>query len=225
MNPVKYVRMKICCIGSLEEAKLAISYGASAIGLVSSMPSGPGPIPEELIATIAAGIPPGIATVLLTSSQNAADIIRQHFATRTNTIQIVDQFPSGGYRLLRQALPAVKLVQVIHVQNEASTEVAVEAARHVDAILLDSGNLNLSIKELGGTGRVHDWFISKSIRETIKIPVYLAGGLRPENVAQAIQAVGPFAVDVCSGVRTNGTLDEEKLSAFVGAVRRANERG
>jgi phosphoribosylanthranilate isomerase len=224
MNPTVNVRVKICCIGSLEEARLAISNGASAIGLVSAMPSGPGPIPEELIASIAANVPPSVATFLLTCKQDASAIIEQHCETKTNTIQIVDEFPRTEYGILRKELPGVKLVQVVHVQDENSIKRAVEVSEYVDAILLDSGNPNLAKKELGGTGRVHDWSISKKVRETVNIPIFLAGGLNSENVTQAIEIVRPFAVDVCSGVRTNERLEEKKLSAFFDAVERTRRR-
>jgi len=222
MNPTTKVRVKICCIGSIEEARLAVSYGASAIGLVSAMPSGPGPIPEDLIAAVAATVPPGIAAFLLTSRRDAAGIVAQQRRTKTNTIQIVDEFPREEYGLLRNELPGIKIVQVIHVLDENSVLEAEHASNHVDAILLDSGNPKLATKELGGTGRVHDWSISSTIRERIGVPLYLAGGLTSENVARAIAMVRPFAVDVCSGVRTNGKLDERKLSAFFAAVNRSN---
>ena len=225
MSRRPHVRVKICCIASIEEANLAIAYGASAIGLVSSMPSGPGPIPEDLIATIVATIPPGIATFLLTCQRDAAGIIAQHRRTKTNTIQIVDEFPLAEYDVLKKALPGIKLVQAIHVRNDESVQQAFNVSEEVDALLLDSGNPKLAIKELGGTGRVHDWSVSRRIREMVNIPVYLAGGLTPENVANAIDTVGPFAVDVCSGVRTNGRLDENKLSGFFHATESTGKRG
>lgn len=207
-------RIKICCIRDIREAETAISYGASAIGLVAEMPSGPGPIPDDLIRQIAAATPPPVATFLLTSRTSVSAIIEHHRRTRTNTIQIVDALTEGTYRELKAALPAVKLVQVIHVISEASLEEAVRISRSVDAILLDSGNPNLRVKELGGTGRVHNWQLSRRIREQVSCPVFLAGGLKPENVREAIETVEPYAVDVCSGVRTNGLLDEEKLEKF-----------
>ena len=125
---------------------------------------------------------------------------------------------------LRDALPGIALVQVIHVTGNEAQEQARSVAPYVNAILLDSGNPNLPIKELGGTGRVHDWSISRMIRDQVSVPVFLAGGLRPENVADAIRSVNPFAVDVCSGVRTNGVLDEEKLSRFFTAIEIADKR-
>ena len=211
-------RIKICCIKNIKEAEMAISFGASAIGLVAKMPSGPGPIPDETIREIAAAIPPPVATFLLTSHTSVADIIDHHRRTNTNTIQIVDSLAVGTYRQLKEALPAVRIVQVIHVIDENSIEEAIRISRSVDAILLDSGNPNLKVKQLGGTGRVHDWKLSRRIREKVNCPVFLAGGLNPDNVTQAIEAVEPFAVDICSGVRTNGMLDIDKLERFFSAA-------
>ena len=221
MNRTENVRVKICCMGSVEEAKLAVAYGASAVGLVSEMPSGPGPISEKLIEEIAATVPTGVATVLLTCKHDAEGIIAQQLRTKVNTIQIVDEFPIAQYATLRRKLPGVKFVQVIHVRGEESIDEARKVAAYVDALLLDSGNPTLKTKELGGTGRVHDWSVSKRIRESIEIPVYLAGGLKAENVAESIRVVGPFAVDVCSGVRTNDKLDEEKLAQFFARIQQS----
>jgi phosphoribosylanthranilate isomerase len=199
---------------------MAIEYGASAIGLVGKMPSGPGPISDELIRHISKTVPPPVATFMLTSETTVNEIIEHHHRTETNTIQIVDSLSSGTYNQLRTALPAVKIVQVIHVIDENSVEEAFEISGKVDAILLDSGNPKLKIKELGGTGRVHNWKFSRQIRERSKCPVFLAGGLNPENVRQAIEEVQPFAVDVCSGVRTNGKLDRKKVQQFFAEVLR-----
>jgi phosphoribosylanthranilate isomerase len=208
-------RFKICCIASEDEARMAIEHGAHAIGLVAKMPSGPGPIADELIRKIASAVPPPIATFMLTSETAVRDIIEHHNRTRTNTIQIVDAVSSGTYSELKAALPAVKIVQVIHVIDESSIEEAVKISEMVDALLLDSGNPKLKVKELGGTGRVHNWKLSKQIVDQAKCPVFLAGGLNPENVRQAIEEVHPFAVDICSGVRTDGKLDRKKLEMFI----------
>ena len=216
-------RIKICCIASVEEAWTAIRAGASALGLVSAMPSGPGVIEEAQIAEIAARVPPPIATFLLTASSSADAIIAQQRRCGTNTLQLVDRVEEGCYRRLREALPGVRLVQVVHVTGEASVDEALAAAAEVDALLLDSGNPALAVKELGGTGRTHDWRHSRRICEQAAVPVFLAGGLRPENVGRAVRAVAPFGLDVCSGVRTEGTLDPDKLRRFVAAATGSSE--
>ncbi len=213
-------RIKICCIANEREAADAIAFGASAIGLVGAMPSGPGPISDEEISRIARTVPPPIATFLLTSQQTARGIIDHHHRTQTNTIQIVDELEGRDYLSIRAALPSVKLVQVIHVVGEQSVDEAAELAEYVDAILLDSGNPNLDIKELGGTGRRHDWRLSRRIVETCGKPVLLAGGLNAGNVREAIDTVQPFGLDLCSGVRTSRKLDLTKLEAFFSAVYR-----
>lgn len=211
-------RVKICCIGSVDEARLAIRAGASALGLVSEMPSGPGVIGEELIAEIAASVPPGVATFLLTSRQDAWSIIEQQKRTGVNTVQICDDLVEGTYGDLRRAMPGVKLVQVIHVTGDESVHAACRIAAGVDAILLDSGNQSLPVKELGGTGRTHDWSLSRRIVEESGVPVFLAGGLRDSNVSEAIRSVRPYGVDLCGSVRTDGRLDEDKLARFFSAV-------
>jgi phosphoribosylanthranilate isomerase len=211
-------RVKICCISNQDEALMAIEYGASAIGLVGNMPSGPGPIPDRLIFEIAQTVPPPIATFLLTSETSAMRIIRHQQSVMTNTIQLVDELKNGTYAQIREALPGVKIVQVIHVIDEQSVTEAIRLSHFVDALLLDSGNPNLPVKELGGTGRVHNWELSRRIREVIAIPLFLAGGLNPENVKAAIAFVQPFGIDVCSGVRTNGHLDRVKLSNLFKAI-------
>ena len=204
---------------------MAIQYGASALGLVSAMPSGPGVIPEATIAEIAATVPPPIGTFLLTSKQDVASIIAQHQRCRTNCIQLCDCLTSGTARDLKSALPGVSIVQVVHVTGAESIGEACTVADSVDAILLDSGNPALKIKVLGGTGRRHDWSLSREIRERVRVPIFLAGGLNEHNVNEAIEAVGPFGLDLCSGVRTDGKLDEGKLGRFFSAVRRACAMG
>ncbi len=214
MQPTLKPRVKICCISSIEEAWIAIRWGASALGFVSHMPSGPGIISETLITEIVAQIPPPIATFLLTSSQNTQEIIQQIKRSGTNTVQICDNIESGSYQDIREALPGISIVKVIHVTGEESLNEAIEIAPFVDAILLDSGNQSLPIKQLGGTGRTHNWDISRKIREQVKIPIFLAGGLKPENASLAVKQVAPFGIDVCSGVRSNNELDEDKLKRF-----------
>jgi phosphoribosylanthranilate isomerase len=212
---VSRVRVKVCCISSVDEARTAIEAGADAVGLVSSMPSGPGVISEDLIREIALTVPPPIATFLLTCHQRVADIVAQRQRCGTNTVQLCDRLVEGSYAELRAAMPGVSIVQVIHVNGRESVQEAIDIAPHVDALLLDSGNQKLATKELGGTGRTHDWRLSAEIRRTVRTPVFLAGGLRAENVRDAIKEVEPWGVDLCSGVRSEGRLDPSRLDAFM----------
>lgn len=214
--------IKICCIRSHDEADLAIAAGASALGLVSQMPSGPGVIDDDTAAELAAHAAGRAQTFLLTSLTTADRIIEQQQRVGATTLQLVDHVPHDDLRRLRDGLPSTRLVQVIHVLDDSAVDEAVAAAPLVDAILLDSGNPRLAIKQLGGTGRAHNWAISRRIVAAVPCPVWLAGGLRAGNVADALNVVRPYGVDICSGVRLAGNLDPALLAEFVASVRAAS---
>jgi phosphoribosylanthranilate isomerase len=216
------IHRKVCCISSGEEVRIALAAGATALGFVSSMPSGPGVIPEETIVRLVAAVPPPVATFLLTSLKDPAAIVDQRARLGTNTVQLCDAVTPADIEELRRAMPGVAVVPVIHVTGEDSLGTAREAARHAHALLLDSGRPDAAVKELGGTGRTHDWDVSARIVRECGKPVFLAGGLRPDNVAEAVRRVRPWGVDVCSGVRTDGALDDGKLRAFLDAVTSAS---
>ena len=215
---MKDVKVKICCIKSVKEASLAIAYGADAIGLVGPMPSGPGVLDNGKIRQIVEELEDTIETFLLTSETSANEIIAHYKKVRTSTIQLVDTVKNDTILDVKNAIPEVKIVQVIHVQDSKAIHQAMAIEDYVDAILLDSGNPSLSIKELGGTGRTHDWSLSKTIVDSTKIPVFLAGGIKTVNVRDAIETVMPYGIDLCSGVRTNDLLDSQKLQEFMNAV-------
>jgi len=208
-------RLKVCCIANTDEAGLAIRYGANAVGLVSAMPSGPGVIPDDRIEEIAKRIPPEVSSFLLTSHRKIEAIVEQQQRFGVDTIQLCDGLPPEDLLELRSAMPGVSIVQVIHVAGDEAFDQARTAARAAHALLLDSGDPSKAVKELGGTGRTHDWDLSRKIRDEVEVPVWLAGGLTPDNVGEAVRRVRPFGVDVCSGLRTEGRLDEEKLIRFV----------
>jgi phosphoribosylanthranilate isomerase len=218
---VGVVRVKVCCIATIDEAELALEAGADALGLVSAMPSGPGVIPDDDIATIADWVGARAATVLLTSRSSADDIDEQLRRSRPSVLQICDALPDGELAMVRERHPDVVLMPVIHVRGNDSVDEAMRTAADADAILLDSGNPLARVKELGGTGRVHDWQVSRTIRDAVGVPLFLAGGLRAANVAEAVRTVRPFGVDVCSGVRRDGKLDRSTLTEFMAAVRSA----
>jgi phosphoribosylanthranilate isomerase len=226
MRPPAHTRVKVCCMKSIEEVWMAIEAGASAVGLVSPLPSGPGPISNERAAEIAAEVPPGIDAFLLTPLQEVEELVEQNRLVKARALQLVDALAPGAHAELRRAMPGVKLVQVIHVTGPESVDEAAAVAPDVDAILLDSGNPTLEVKELGGTGRRHDWALSRQIRERVDVPLWLAGGLNPDNAREAIDTVGPFALDVCSGLRTGEgyDLDPDRLGRFMAAVAGAGPR-
>ena len=205
---------------SAGEAKVAVSYGASAIGVVSQMPSGPAVISDHQARAIVATTPPCVSTFLLTSKLGADEIVAQQQFVRANTLQLVDRVSPSVHAELKARLPGIALVQVIHVVDELAIEEAAASSQHVDALLLDSGVRGPGVAQFGGTGRTHNWSVSRRIVTEISKPVFLAGGLRPENVRQAIEAVNPFGVDVCSGVRTDGVLDPRKVEEFVSQIHR-----
>lgn len=200
---------------------MAIAAGADALGLVARMPSGPGPIPDAVIAEVAAAVPPPVATFLLTA-ETTADAISAHIrATRPTTVQVVSHIAPAEAARLAALEPHVRRVQVIHVEGTDALDLIDAYAPHVHAFLLDSGRPNAAIAELGGTGRRHDWSISERFVKQSPLPVFLAGGLSADNVADAIRLVRPFGLDLCSGVRSDGRLDPEKLRDFMQAARRA----
>lgn len=212
-------KVKICCINSPEEARMAVDMGASALGLVGRMPSGPGVIDDDRIRLITRTVPPGVSTFLLTSETLAEDVIAHVGRTHTDTVQLVDTLPSDAFPLIRARCPHIRLVQVIHVREEGAIDEAAAVTDQVDAILLDSGNPGLPVKQLGGTGRTHDWSLSARIVSASPKPVFLAGGLHAGNVREAIDRVAPYGLDLCSGVRTAGRLDPWKLEAFFRAIQ------
>ena len=216
-------RIKICCMQNTLEVEQAIGAGVDAIGLVSAMPSGPGVIDDDAIEEVAAYAKGKIETFLLTSLTSASDIIGQYRRFMPDTLQLVDAVGEEDYREIRKRLPEARLVQVIHVRGESAVEEARIYQRLADALLLDSGNPGLKVKTLGGTGKTHDWQVSRKIVEAVDVPVYLAGGLNPANAAEAVKTVGPWGLDVCSGIRKAGLLDESMLRRFMEEVRKADE--
>ena len=215
------VKLKICCINSHDEAKTAISAGADLLGLVADMPSGEGMIEDHKIREIAASIKSFNNSVLLTSRTDAESIIEHHKETITSHIQIVDYIDVKNYQEIRKSLPDIKLIQVVHVEDESSYSLAMNLSNYVDFILLDSGKPSAKKRTLGGTGDTHNWNISKKIVRDCSIPVYLAGGINHSNVVEAIQKVKPYGIDLCTGLRTNNKLDKNKLNVFMEAIKRA----
>ena len=211
-------RVKICCITSPDALELAVRHGADAVGLVGPMPSGTGIIDLDQARALASATPPAVASFLLSCATRPEDLLAEARHVAPTVLQIVDAVPPESYALLRRELPALKIVQVLHVCYETAGAEAERIGRLVDGLLLDSGAPDAPVRELGGTGRVHDWSISRRIVARAPVPVFLAGGLKPENVALAIRTVRPYGIDLCTGLRTAGRLDPDKLGRFMQAV-------
>lgn len=214
--------VKVCCIQDEPELELAVSMGADALGLVSMMPSGWGPIPDAQIAALCRKVPPFVTSVLLTSRTDPKGVVEQQRRCRANALQLCDAFPEDAYDWMRSELPGVQLIKVVHVTGPESISEARRLSRAVDGLILDSGGVSSEGEvALGGTGRVHDWSISARIVQEVDCPVILAGGLKAHNLVAAVAQVRPFGVDLCTGVRTDNALDAEKLRAFMDAVAEA----
>jgi phosphoribosylanthranilate isomerase len=215
-------RLKVCCILSAEEARLAIRLGADALGLVAHMPCGPNIIDDDLISRIVRSVPPPISAFLLTSRTEPDDVVSHVLASGADTVQLVDAVPDATHAALRRHAPSVRIVQVLHVADETALDEARRLEHAVDAFLLDSGRPEAAVKVLGGTGRTHDWHISARIVSSIQRPVFLAGGIRPDNVADAIRTVRPFGIDLCTGIRPDGRLNESRLQSLISQIRAAD---
>ena len=197
---------------------MAQRQGADAMGLISWMPSGDRFLSDPEIQELAAANP-NVERVLLTCKTDPDEIRHQVLDAGTDTVQLVERMAIADLEPLRSGLPGISLVQVVHVTGPAALQQALDVERYVDFILLDSGNPEGPDRTLGGTGNVHDWQVSREIVRAVRCPVFLAGGLGPDNVAEAIAEVQPFGVDVCSRLRPNGPLDEELLTKFFNAIR------
>jgi phosphoribosylanthranilate isomerase len=217
-------RIKICCMASLDEVRLAIRAGADAVGLIgkSAQPSSPRAVDDRTVAELAASVPPPIATFMLTSERTAQGIACLVQAAGASTVQICSHLAPAESEELSRRLSSTRRVQVIHVEDQGALELIAPYAPFVHAFLLDSGRPGLPSPVYGGTGLTHDWSVSAEFVKRIARPVFLAGGLTAANVGDAIRRVRPFGVDLCSGTRTAGRLDPEKLYAFTAAVRAAD---
>lgn len=217
------IQVKICCIRSPEEARLALSYGAAAVGMVSEMPTGPGELPESAIRAIVDSVPRTTGTFLLTAVRDVSRLVEKARSCGVNTLQLWDSLAPDEYARLRAEIPGVSIVQAIHVVGPSVVDRAREAARRADALVLDSSNPEVPYRWERQSGQAHDWEISREIVESVDCPVLLSGGLTSENVEYAARTVRPYGVDVCTGVRTDGALDRRKVTSFFEAIRRISD--
>ncbi|MDH3297650.1 MAG: phosphoribosylanthranilate isomerase [Gemmatimonadota bacterium] len=223
MDVIHPVRVKVACIRNAEEARCAVSFGVAAVGMAAEVPGGGPNLTASEIAEIAASVPESIGTFLLTVRRTASELAELARATRVNTIQLWDQPDPGAYARLRSAVPGISIVQSIPiVAGEGTIERALDVASRVDALVLDSAQRTPPYRWEEQHGRTHDWQVSRRIVEAVGIPVILSGGLSHRNVADAIRAVRPYGVEVCTGVRRNGSLDTRLLVQFLEVIGRVN---
>ena len=213
------VRVKVCCITSEEEASAAVSLGADRVGLIAAHPGVETGLSDRVLAETGNWVPETTDRVLLTPYLDAPSIVAHVERVGVGVVQICDHVDQEVHHAIRAACPLLEIVQVVHVESPSSVGLAQVMARSVDALLLDSGVSGADFSALGGTGKIHDWAISRAIVDAVSVPVWLAGGLNPENVGRGIETVRPYGVDLCSGVRSEGALDRSKLRRFMAAVR------
>jgi phosphoribosylanthranilate isomerase len=211
------MRVKICGIRRVEDALAAVHAGADAVGcLVGLDYATPDRVDPAAARVIFESLPPFVARVLVTHRTGLADVTALMRESGATVAQLHGEFPTVAISALREALPYAAIVKSVHVTGEESIAAAVAASRVADAVLLDTKARG----RIGGTGVTHDWSISARIAATSSKPVILAGGLTPDNVAEAIAHVRPYAVDVNSGTRgADGFKDHAKVRAFIDAAR------
>src|SRR2546428_864557 len=212
------VRIKVCGICSLEDALACSAAGVDALGFLCGVPvSVRSYIDPDAAGEIIRRLPPYVSSVLVTILSDAAQIQKMLDKTSVSALQLQGPIQPAAVESLRNGNPHLKIIKAIHIIDESAVQEAQSWQPFADALLLDTKGEGA----LGGTGKTHNWKLSRRIAETLRIPVILAGGLSPDNVAQAIKTVRPFAVDVNSGV--GGHLPAKDLVKVADFVRRARQ--
>lgn len=215
------VRVKICGNKRVEDALEAIRLGADAIGLLVGQEH----VSRDFISPLAAAsiakqLPPFCAIALVTDITGVAEILQLVNFIGVNTLQLHGNSSPEDMKLIKKELPYLKIIKSLHIIDEASIGIGKKYIGVADAILLDS--FNETKNQIGGTGKTHNWNISRKIVDEYNTPIILAGGLSPDNVAEAIKFVRPYGVDVNTGTKgENGFKDYKKMEMF---IRRAREK-
>lgn len=206
--------VKFCGINKKEYAEMAIGLGADFLGfLVGITHLAEDKLTNEEAKKIISEVEfKNSVPIAVTHLQDAKEIIETMREINVTAVQIHDSIAIDGIKEIRDSIPDSYIIKAVHVQDrERSLEKALTFEEYVDALLLDSR----TIDRLGGTGKIHDWDISREIVLSVKKPVFLAGGLTPDNLLKAINKVKPFGVDVNSGVEINGEKDLNKMTKFI----------
>jgi phosphoribosylanthranilate isomerase len=209
---LRNVRVKICGITRPEDLATAVATGADAVGFLVGVPSSPRNLTLERAEELLRQVPIFVDSVVVTAPQDIEGLAEICDRLKPRAIQIHGKKHLEASEI-REQIRETRLIKTIYVGPTAFNETTIADSKILDAILLDS----FSRGQCGGTGKVHDWKLSRQIREVVDpTPVILAGGLRPENVREAILTVHPYAVDVASGVELQpGIKDPEKVRAFI----------
>jgi len=218
------VKVKICGVTNLQDALAAISFGADAVGfLVGQVHYSTGIfITPQQASDIVAALPPFCSAVLVTHLARPPDVIRAARIANVSTLQLHGDTSAPEAIRIKQQLPYIKTYKAVHVLGENAISHAQRYVGAVDGIVLDTAITETG--QIGGTGKTHDWRISHKIVRSVPLPVILAGGLNPDNVAEAIETVRPFAVDVNSGVsHSDGSKDLQKLKLFILRAKSVNQ--
>ena len=215
------MRVKICGTKNLNEARMAVSLGADAVGFLLGLNDfSEDEVDGATARHIIARLPPFVSSVLVTHKTDSEWIVEACKQIGCTVIQLHGDFAIDEIPALKEKVPHMRVIKTIHVENAGAVASALAASRWADAILLDT----MTGTRIGGTGVTHDWSISGRIVKMIDKPVVLAGGLNPQNVRRAIALVSPFAVDVNSGVENpDGSKSAEKVESFIRAAKAATE--
>lgn len=215
------MRAKICGINTWENARIALDCGADALGfLVGITHLAEDKIEVEDAKKIIDKLPPFVSTVAVTHLQDPKKIVEMCKYLGVTTLQIHDYISPEEVAFCKEELKLVKIIKAVHVldgDKQGTIDMAHSFEKVADTLLLDSR----TAERLGGTGKTHDWNISKEIVEQLNIPVMLAGGLTDQNVYDAVKKVRPYAVDVNSGVEIAGDKDWDKVYGFITNAKRA----
>jgi phosphoribosylanthranilate isomerase len=212
---MRMVRVKICGITRKEDLDAATAAGADAVGFVVGVASSPRNIALEKAEKLIRQVPPFVKSVLVTVPRGI-DEFETYEKLNPDAIQIHGENLHAAASV-RLKIPNTLLIGAVNARLANAFDVVSTAAKLFDAVLLDS----FVEGRYGGTGIVHDWELSKRVKHVIHPkPLILAGGLNPDNVAEAVRTVQPYAVDVSSGVEQQpGIKDQQKIMDFIKNVK------
>ncbi len=216
-------RIKICGNTNPGDLNHAISSGADAVGFITNVPvKSPRKIDAKVARQLIGQVPVFVDSVLVIMPEDLDSAMALIAETAPTCVQIHNDLPNSELAIISKT---VKLIKTIVIPKDASFEIIDPIISHTegligiaDAILLDTGTSSGS----GGTGTVHNWQISAEIVRRCKLPIILAGGLTPDNVADAIRQVRPYAVDTASGVETKGVRNPTLVRLFIEQCGRAD---